>query len=142
MNSPFRFEPSQRALIKSLAKYLRHVGYIWTVLSVFTIILDGIDLINYLAKVNPVNVLDVFKKQMEEPYFFDLVRSLLRNPFYVMVGILAIKSSHFFYNIVDQEGDDLENLMGGFSQLRNSLLLLYIYAIILISLLWVRIIFF
>ena len=142
MSSTFRFEQSQRALIKSVAKQLRHVGYIWTALALFTIIFDVIDLINYLGTVNPVNVLDVFQQQMEDWQFFGLVRSLLKNPFYVIIGIFAIKSSRFFYKIADQEGDDLENLMGGLIHLRNSLSLLYIFALIFMFILWVRILFF
>ncbi len=142
MKDDFQFEPSQRELIRSLGKHLRNVGYIWAAAAFLAIILDFFDLFSYLSQVHPINVLDVFKKPMEDRQFFALARSLLRNPLYIVVGLFAVRASSFLWKIARQQGDDLENLLMGLGQLRNSLFTLYLFAIVFIVTLWIRIIFF
>jgi hypothetical protein len=142
MTDDFQFEPSQRELIRDLAKHLRNVGYIWACVAILGMCLDFFDVLAYLAKVHPINVLDIFKKPMEDRQFFDLMKSLLKDPLYIVVGIFAVRASSFLSRIAEQQGEDIENLLLGLGQLRNSLFTLYLFAIIFVILLWIRIIFF
>ena len=142
MKTEFRFEPSQRELIRGLAKHLRNVGYIWTTFAFLDILLDFFDLLTYLSSFRPINIPDISNKTIENQQFMGLLRTLLRDPFYIVVGICAIKSASFFQKIGSEQGEDLENLLGALSQLRNSLFMLYLFAIIFVVIVWIRIIFF
>ena len=104
MKTEFRFEPSQRELIRDVAKHLRNVGYIWTTFAFLEIVLDFLDLFNYLSSFRLFNILDILNKTMENQQFMTLLRTLLRDPFYIFVGICAIKSASFFQKIGSEQG--------------------------------------
>ena len=59
MKTEFRFEPSQKELIRDVAKHLRNVGYIWTTFALLDIVLDFFDLLTYLSSFRIVNILDI-----------------------------------------------------------------------------------
>jgi hypothetical protein len=136
------FDASQRKLIFRVAKQMRNVGYLWAAAAILGLVLDSIDLIKYLGQVNPINVLDIFKKSIEDRDFFNLFDSIVKQPFYVLIGIVTIRTSLYFQAIAAQEGSDIENLIQGLVELGKVLSWLLTYAVIFITILWLRILLF
>ena len=136
------FDASQRKLIFRVAKQMRNVGYLWAAAAILGLVLDSIDLIKYLGQVNPINVIDIFKKSIEDRDFFNLFDSIVKQPFYVLIGIVTIRTSLYFQAIAAQEGSDIENLIQGLVELGKVLSWLLTYAVIFITILWLRILLF